>query len=267
MKRFFALFLALSTALLIAGCFDYDEVLELNADGSGTLALHLVVYKHYFEEISDMMSAMSEDSTEDSSMFTLFKREDLEKELAKRKSTVKLIDFKEQVTDSTVVYDVKYAFTDLQEMMAISEEMGRQDMMAEEPTSTPKVAFAKDKAGLWRFSREFEGSAMSSMMPGAEDTAAVEPPSLDTTEATDSLSAAFAEGVDTMMGQMGSMMTGMVGMMTKAFGDHRMRMTVKFPGTVTESNATKISGNTAIWEYKFVDMGKAPKQLEAVIKP
>jgi hypothetical protein len=56
-------------------------------------------------------------------------------------------------------------------------------------------------------------------------------------------------------------------MMEKAFADRKMRMTVKFPGTVVTSNATSKSGNTAVWEYKFTDMAKAPKQLEATIKP
>jgi hypothetical protein len=33
------------------------------------------------------------------------------------------------------------------------------------------------------------------------------------------------------------------------------------------SNATSTNGNTAVWEYKFTDMAKAPKQLQATIKP
>jgi hypothetical protein len=70
-----------------------------------------------------------------------------------------------------------------------------------------------------------------------------------------------------MMAAMGSMMTGMADMMTKAFANHKMRMTVKFPGTVVQSNATSTNGNTAVWEYKFTDMAKAPKQLQATIKP
>ena len=104
-------------------------------------------------------------------------------------------------------------------------------------------------------------------MPPAEDSTKTESASLDTAESADSLVEPLVEAIDTMMAQMGTMMTGMADMMTKAFKNHKMRMTVKFPGKVVESNATSTNGNTAVWEYKFTDMAKAPKQLQATIKP
>lgn len=266
MIRFLMLFLALTLTIFIAGCIDYDEALELNADGSGTMALHLTLYKHSFEAFTKMMSAFSEDTTTDTSMFKLFTREDLEKDLKDRKGGVKLLDFKEQQTDSTVIYDIKYSFKDLKEMMAINEEMGKKEMVGESG-SVPEVAFSKDKSGLWRFSREFQGASLGEMMPGEADTTTAETPPPDTTVAKDSLAESFAQGIDSAMSQMGSMMTGMAEMMKQSFANHRMRLTAKFPGTVVESNATSVNGNTTTWEYKFTDMAKAPKKLEAVIKP
>ena len=282
MKRLLPLTLALLCALFIAGCIDYEETLELNADGSGTMAMHLAVYIKDIEAIDEMMGSSSVDSTQDTATFTLFTREDLEKKLKERKSTVKLLDFKEQRSESTLVYDFKYSFKDLQEMLEISEQMGKNEMtggsgsemmtepdseLGSEPPGKPEITFSKDKSGQWQYARKFEAAGMGEMMPVAEDSSKPENPSLDSAESIDSLVEPLVEGVDTMMAQMGSMMTGMADMMTKAFANHKMRMTVKFPGTVVESNATSTNGNTAVWEYKFTDMAKAPKQLQATIKP
>ena len=276
MKPFLPLTLALLCGLFIAGCIDYEETLELNADGSGTMAMHLTVYKTYFKAMEEMMGSSSEDSTQDTATFTLFTREDLEKKLKERKSTVKLLDFKEQRSESTVVYDLKYSFKDLQEMLEISEQMGKSEMMGEpgsesgsETGGKPEITFSKDKSGQWQFVRGFEASSLGEMMPVSvpDDSTTSDSPSLDTAGTSDSLLEPLAEAFDTAMAQMGSMMTGMTDMMTKAFANHKMRMTAKFPGTVVASNATSTNGNTAVWEYKFTDMAKAPKQLQATIKP
>jgi uncharacterized lipoprotein YehR (DUF1307 family) len=241
MKRFLPLTLALLCALFIAGCIDYEETLELNADGSGTMAMFLTVFIKDIEAIDEMMGSYSEDSTQDNATITLFTREDLEKKLKERKSTVKLIDFKEQRTESTLVYDFKYAFTDLQEMLEISEQMGKNEMMGEtegvpgdKPTGKPEITFSKDKSGQWQFVRGFEAASMGEMMPPAEDSSKLESASIDTAESADSLVEPLVEAFDTAMTQMGSMMTGMAEMMAKAFANHKMRMTVKFPGTVVE---------------------------------
>ena len=274
MTRFLILLLALLLALLVAGCIDYDEVLELNADGSGTLSMHLVIYKHSFEAFSQMMSSFGADSSQessgaiDSAMFSMFKREDLEKKLKESKSGVKLLDFKEQRTDSTVIYDIRYAFNDIKEMLAISDNMGKEAMMGE-PATGPEVIFSKDKSGSWHYTREFAASSLGDMMQSEPDTStvAIQSPHSETNKPDDSFSVAMTQSFDTATAQMGSLMTGMAGMMTQAFANRTMRMTVKFPGTVVESNATKTSGNMTVWEYKFTDLSKAPKQLQAVIKP
>jgi hypothetical protein len=272
MKRLLPLTLALLCALFIAGCIDYEETLELNADGSGTMAMHVTVFKKYFEAMTNMMGAPA-DSSQDSAMFKLFTREDMEKKIKEHNSTVKLLDFKEQLTDSTVVYDLKYSFKNLPEMLQISGQMGKNEMMEEpgsemaaEPTE-PKITFSKDKSGQWQYTRGFEAAEMGEMMMPAEDSTKAESANVDTAKSTDSLGQPLVEAVDTMMAAMGSMMTGMKDMMMQAFADRKMRMTVKFPGTVATSNATSTTGNTAVWEYKFTDMAKAPKQLQATIKP
>ena len=159
-------------------------------------------------------------------------------------------------------------------MLAISDNMGKESMMSE-PATVPEVSFSKDKSGSWHYTREFAASTLGNMMQSEPDTAAIAAPhsaptpspNSDTAAATDSLAEAVTQGIDTAMAQMGSMMTGMADIMTQSFANRTMKMTVKFPGIVVESNATKVSGNTTVWVYKFTDLAKAPKQLQAVIKP
>lgn len=270
MKRVLIFGLTMLTALLVAGCIDYDEVLEINADGSGTMAMHVVVHKHYFEAIEAMMSSMAPDSSDSSNMFALFTRADIEQRLKEQKSSVKLVDFKETQNDSTATYDLKFSYTDLQEMMRFNQRMGSSDMMGDEPKE-PELTFKQVKAGQWQFTRGFQGAEMGDMLDiptepneAEADSTPVEEP--DSSAVEDSLSQGLAEMVDSSMAQMGTMMTGMTEMMAKAFGEHKIRMTVKFPGTVTETNATSKSGNSATWEYKFTELNKAPSQLQATIK-
>jgi hypothetical protein len=273
MKRFLIFALTMLMALTVAGCIDYDEILELNADGSGTMSMHVVVYKHYFEAIDAMMSSFAPDSSADSTSstaastgpFTLITRADIEKRLKERKSSVKLLDFQEKQNDSTATYDMKFSFKNLSEMIAVNEQMGSSDMTGEEEPA-PEVSFVQDKAGLWQFSRGFQGASMGEMVAPPQEATDQDVPTGDSTETTDSLTDQIEEVVDSSMEQMGSMMNGMSEMMAKAFGDRKMRLTVKFPGTVTETNATSKSGNTAVWEYKFADLTKAPKQLQATVK-
>ena len=45
MTKNFKLMLVVALAISVAGCFDYAERLELNADGSGIINQHMVLYK------------------------------------------------------------------------------------------------------------------------------------------------------------------------------------------------------------------------------
>ncbi len=270
MKRMLFLTLALLCAMVIAGCIDYDETLELNADGSGTMTTHFSIYKKAFEALAAMGEPVPEDSAQGESLFPVIERANIEEKLKNYKGNVQLLDFKQTENDSVLSYDIKYSFKNLQDMLEISENLGKDDVRDEasaEPSSTPKITFDKDESGQWQYTRGFQAAEMGEMIMPTEDSSTQESAVTSSTEAVDSTAEPMAQALDTAMSQMGTMMTSMADMMSQAFGDHKVRMTVKFPGTVAESNATSVKGNTAVWEYKFIDMAKAPKQLKATIKP
>lgn len=251
MKKNVWLLLVLVAALFAAGCFDYSEQMVLNADGSGTLRQHMVMYKDGFDALEQMMDSFAPDSAQDTSMFSFVKRVDVEKKLAKVKG-VKLIDFQESQTDSTATYDIKYSFTDLSAMMTITSDWGESDMV-ESMAPEKVVSFTKESSGGWKYTREFGDSSMNNFMNPGFDAAADE----ESEDEADS-----AEAADPF-GEMGKMMEKM---MMQAFANRKVKVTVKFPGQVVKSNATKVDGAEATWEYKLVDMAKAPRNLEATIK-
>src|SRR5690606_18962089 len=190
------------------------------------------------------------DSANAADMFTFVKREDIEKKVKTTNGKVKLLDFKETTTDSTVAYDMKFSFTDLQEMLQVSGNMGEAEEVAA-PAVKREVKFVKQASGDWLFTRDFADSAASQMMQSPEPTESEEPAEsgevtessegsdepdtaageYESAEIVDSLGQAMGDAVN----DMGDMMTTM---METAFAGRKIVLTVKFPGQIVETNAT-----------------------------
>jgi len=280
MRRLLLGGLIFAMALVVVGCIDYAETLELNADGTGTMTTRMVMHKKYFEELASL--GQMSDSANADDMFTFVKREDIEKKVKTTNGKVKLLDFKETTTDSTVAYDMKFSFTDLQEMLQVSGNLGNGEEMAA-PAVKREVKFVKQASGDWLFTRDFADTAASQMMQSPEPTEPVESEEpaesgevsesfegsdepdtaageYESVEVMDSLGQAMGDAVN----DMGDMMTTM---METAFAGRKIVLTVKFPGQIVETNATRTEGKAAIWEFSFVELMKAPPQLRALVKP
>jgi len=54
--------------------------------------------------------------------------------------------------------------------------------------------------------------------------------------------------------------------MMAALQNMKVKITVTLPGKIVESNATKIEGNTAIWEYAGSEAMEASSVLSARVK-
>ncbi len=258
MKKLMVGLILTCLALFACGCIDYSELLEINADGTGTMTLQMVMHKSYFEGL--MALAEMSDSTADTpdSVFSFMKRKDLEDRTKASNGKVKLIDFKENISDSTIAYEVKFSFTDLQEMLAVSGDVGQDESMAA-PRFKRDVKFVKESSGNWHYSRALGDSTMNpfAQPQGSEESESVDP---EPATAEDSLAQGMAEGMKDMGKAMMQMFEG-------AFAGRKIKLAVKFPGDIIESNATSTEGRTAIWEYAFMDLFNAPPKLTAVVKP
>ena len=241
-------------AIFVVGCFDYAERLELNADGSGIFIQHMVLYKEGMEGMMPMLKGFSADSTGDSSRFSFIKRDDFEKKLASSNTSLKLVDFKETQTDSTTSYDVKISFANMADLSRFSNTW-TEGPMVQSVAQKKEITFEKVASGGWKFTREFGDSSMANFGMPQPDIAAT---SDSTGQEPDSMSA------ENPLNDMGKMMYTM---MMQAFGNRKVKLTVRFPGEVAESNATIIKGNEATWEYNVMDVASHPSILEATIRP
>lgn len=250
MTKFLKTALIAAIAISLVGCFDYAERLELNADGSGIISQHMVLYKDGMMGMAPMLQELSSDSSSDSS-FSFIKRADVEKKLAKSGGSLKLIDFAETQTDSTAVYDIKVSFSNMDELSKFSNDWTDDEMM-QGMAQKKEIRFGKNESGGWTFVREFGDSSLS----------AFGKMNMTQPEAADST--ADSAAVDDPFADMGRMM---MKVMKQAFAERTIKLTVKFPGEVAESNATIINGNEATWEYKLSDAANMNRNLEATIRP
>lgn len=49
--------------------------------------------------------------------------------------------------------------------------------------------------------------------------------------------------------------------------NHKVKLVVNLPGEVVQSNATKVEGRTATWEYTLDKMQEAPETFTATVRP
>lgn len=281
MRIFITILAAFVLAIFASGCFDYGEIIELNTDGSGTLSQHLVFYKNGIEGLMEMMSAMSADSVTDSNKISIMSRAEIEKKLAESKTDIKLLSFTESENDSTVAYDVKYSFKNLNEILAFTKNMDKTESVGA-LNSTAEVSFVKDESGSWVFTREIGDSPVSGMgaleneseAPSGEASTesgtepAVDPMAGDISPKDPATESAGSDSAKLEGENPGAeMQKAMESMMNMMFAGKKVTLKVKFPGKIVESNATSTTGNEATWDYKLTDLTKAAGSMRAVIKP
>jgi len=274
MKRNILVVLAMLVALTLVGCFNYQENMVLNKDGSGTIDMRMAIDKSMMEGMK-AMSQMMDSSSQQPQEESFISKANIEKFLSTHDTGVKLLSYEESEEEGMQVWKLKYSFKDLNSVQYITESLnedfesdegaGEDSTMMQEK---PELTFKKQDDGTWLFER---GMDTENQMPGmgagpgmGEDESwgdekdssqgeAEEENEHDSTAMSDT-----AKGMDEMAEQMGQLGAAM-----KKMG---IKLTVQFPGKVIKSNATTVDGNTATWEYKGMAMNKFPKKLTAVIE-
>ena len=265
----------LLAATMLAGCFDYQETMVLNKDGSGTLAMRLGMQKSMLDGMKAMTQAFSQEEDQPAADEPFISKEAIEKNLAKSKAGVKLLDYKESVDGEMQVWDITYSFENLNDVQYITESLNDDfDAMADMGEAVDSSMGEEEgmtdenMPELRLFVRGMDtGDGMMGMPAGGEMDDETEGYEEESAESHDESAGEMKkdEAMPDSAGDMSGMMEGM-DKLAQTMSKYGIKLTVKFPGKVIESNATTIDGNTATWEYKLSDMGKFPNKLTAVVK-
>jgi hypothetical protein len=260
--------------LVFAGCIDYQETITLNDDGSGTIAIRYAMDKEFLAQTEQFADSTSEDESEIPS------EEEIRESIKSTKTSVELISYKESEDEKWKIWEMEFSFDRLSDFDRLGMELSEEGYT--EGSSEPQRKYEKQPDGTWLFSYKMgsagfgsDGSEDDMMMPS--DSAYAEAmrqmqESMEEYEGDDEYTESDyeydeeSEMPDTAMDfddAMEQFAAGMQQMMAGA-SEAKIKMTVNFPGKVTESNATKVEGNTAVWEAGLMD---APESMTATIKP
>ena len=279
MKRLIA-FILIGSLVMLAGCIDYEEVIMLNKDGSGTIKIHYALDKSYIKQMEEMSKSMGGESSTPENIGDIPSETEVREQFDKMSSSsVKLISYRTSETDGWQTMDMELSFESMSDLSSINK------IFAEEGADSSGISgtayYEKQPDGNWLFKRDLAGmsgeqtanqmdmSGMTDMTDEDEANAAANTPdSINYEQAMKEMQEAMKEmpeqpeggeqdvNTEEMQKQMAAAMEGMQAMfagMEKA----KLKVTVKFPGKVMESNATKIDGNTAVWDYSIAELGMA----------
>jgi len=298
--RRIVLLLAVVALTALTGCIDYEEVLTLNADGSGSVKMHVTMDKQYMKEMEALAAQYgmeSEDEAEPEE--EICTEEEMRAALKAMNSGIELVSYKHIENDSVLDYEFEFKFADYEDFQDLQNVCGEADPDAPQDTDWD-FSYDRQSDGSWLYQRFTNGrdvteeeawsgeEAMTEAEAEAdvfdneadteiEDVEEIDPEEL--AEAMRNLGEAMqemvpdeGEGADRdedepdLAAAMEGLALGMQRMQEDA-KNHTIRYTVIFPGAVSESNATNVSENTATWEFTLDQMENAPDVLRATVKP
>jgi len=289
----------IGTVFLISGCIDFQQDITLNKDGSGTISYQMKFDKSYLAQFEDMDDGSSMSESPDEEVPT----EEEIKATLKKHPGVKLISYLNEETETETIWQIKFAFESIAALHAMDDDLEMASTGNETP-SGPTWTYTKQDDGTWLFEQDMEGggpSASEGEESGAyttddddayyaeedesaageedeyemPDSAAMAEMMRQMVETAGEYSDEYAGDEDdesaaeysdsTMTGGMEEFAAAMEEMMA-SLQNMKVKITVTLPGEIIESNATKIDGNTAIWEYAGSEAMEASSILSARVK-
>jgi len=288
--------------ITLTGCFDYDENLVINKDGSGTIEMHYAFEEAYLKQMEEMSRQMTQQmglppEEAGASSSKMFDKTEIEKALGAEESGIVMTSYEESVTDSVRHYKLNFSFKDINKLYYLytavypddEEEYPNEGYPGEEyagqesPDETdevPPTMFAVQDDGTWLFQREMGDEQMNEEEGGPSGMSQEETEAYYSDDESESGSddevdfSALSgmmdqEGMEEALGGLGAEMQGLgeqMQNMAAQMGKHHIRFTVSFPGSVVESNATSFDGNTAVWDLKLDQLQQGLSSMRAVIK-
>lgn len=281
--------------LTLTGCFDYDENIVINEDGSGTVELHFAFEEAYLKQMEEIRRQMAEqmgmpaEDTIDAAS-GMFDKAEIEAALNTAESGIAMSSYEESVTDGVRHYKLNFTFDDINKIHFLytavypddeedeygvthDEQYGYEDNPGEEyPTEeNPPDIYTPQDDGSWLFDRPMDSDLMESdedeVFYGDQDGEEGQTWESESGEEYGDggqLGEIDLDELKSAMEGLGAQMQGMAEQMGK---EHHFRFTITFPGAIVESNATSVDGNTAVWEIRFDQEQQGFSSMTAVIKP
>lgn len=301
MKNVIILFMA-ALLLMLAGCYQYEEHLTINDDGSGILKIHFVVSTEYVSEMRAMFDAADKEIPQDEgeifSMNTIFDRAAIEKNLEAGNCGLKLTGYNMVETEDTTAWDMEFAMADVNKVYDLNEalypEKSLSDAYDDEDAEEPEIpaVFSKQDDGTWKYLRYLDNVAAANdagdeemynldfdynydYPADSENIYGMTEESVYDSELTPEDSQMIFEEAgdilyDSAMSEMSndSMQAFMDDFMemTQALLQFKMKFIVTFPGKIVDSNADEVNGNTATWELGMPDVNNGIPSMQATIQ-
>lgn len=273
MMRYAGIVFLLVAVMLVSGCFDYEEKLVINSDGSGQMTVHYAMDKEYLEQMEQMrlelVELLGDEDTAGGALTDMWSEKLIRKALEEQGQGASLLAYEESESETARMWDMTFSFDDINRLHVVmdalyedpADELDEDTAAADDSDEMPELIFVQQDDGTWLFTRPMgdDENDIAEEFYDEEDAAYddgydgdyAEEDSEDASFKEDSLSAAADEMTEEL---------------TAMFEGHSVKVEVVFPGKVIESNATHVDGNTAVWEYALTELEQV-KELRAVIAP
>ena len=255
----------------VAGCIDYQETITLNTDGSGSIVIRYALDKATLEQAEEFGDSVSSESDDDSD--ELPSEAEIREQIKTVNSSVKLVSYEETETEEWRVWNMEFTFDKLSDFDQLGGALaGEQEA---DSSNEPQRSYAKQPDDTWVFSHSLGGSGDTGGFQFEEGAQETDTPSdSEYAEAMRQMQEAMSEYSEESEGEgeaeemaeadsaMEEFAKGME-MMFSSAAEAKLTLTVHFPGKIVESNATRVDGNTAVWEASLFDM---PPEMTAKVE-
>ncbi len=265
MKRNLLLtFAAVALALPLAGCFDFEESVNLNRDLSGTATLHMTVdMEAMVPLIADLQHTMSGQKGAP----TQAELDELRQQMVSKQSD---LDAKKQTDEAELAKSLPPG------VKLLSSSVDQQAMKA---SARFQLGF-DDVRKLSKITLPGNGSPMPTGAAGAGGAAPPAGGAMPYQQPFSGLSV-VDEGKTWLITLVGAdpatqlkaetagtaaLSDDMKKQLAALIGTARFALRLDTPFQVVETNATRKEGSTLVWEFKFGDPGAAPQTLMARLK-
>lgn len=229
-------------SFFLTGCLEFDILVKVRPDGSGTIEQTVLVNKAVLEDVKEAAASISPDNDAKTKEFNPIDRNKLLEEAKSMGAGVRFVNAKPLSRNDQEGYVAYYEFKDVSTLTINQNPSGRTPMAKEADQTAagePPVTF--------------------SLQQGQPSTLIIHMP--EKTDAQDSSTAGSQES------QPGSDDTSGLSLMMNLMKGFRISIAVQVEGTIVESEATYVDGNrVTLMEVDFEELVRDSNRFAEITK-